>query len=74
MKIIPNNIFSILNYVLNKFCPFILIAVLSFLKMGFESFEPYVIIGLVFFIYNFSYKVGYAVAICEERGFLDKDD
>ena len=74
MKIIPNNIYSILNYSLNKFCPFIIIGTLSFLKMGFESFEPYVIIGLVFFVQHFSYKVGYAVAICEERGFLDKND
>ena len=70
----PNNIYSILNYSLNKFCPYIIIAFLLFFKMGFETFEPYIIIGLVFFIQNFSYKVGYAVAICEERGFLDKND
>jgi hypothetical protein len=74
MKTIPNNTFSIISYTLNKFCPLIIITVLSFIKMGFETFEPYIIIGLVFFIQHFSYKVGYAVAICEERGILDKDD
>ena len=74
MKTMQNNVNSLVNYSLNKFLPLILIAVLSFLKMGFETFEPYVILGLVFFVERFSFKVGYAVAVCEERGLIDKND
>jgi hypothetical protein len=64
----------VLNYVLNKYCPIAVIGVLLFLNMGFIMWEPYVIMGLVWFVSSFSFKVGYSVAICEEKGLLDKDD
>jgi len=64
---------SIVNYTLNKFLPFIFIAGLLFSNMSFKTWEPYAIMGFVLFIDRFSFKVGYAVAICEERGLMDKD-
>jgi hypothetical protein len=68
-----NKFNSVINYTLNKFCPILVVAFLIFFKMGFLTWEPYAIMGLVLFATNFHYKVGYSVAICEERGLL-KDD
>tara|TARA_A200000159_G_scaffold135604_1_gene134772 strand:- start:1427 stop:1642 length:216 start_codon:yes stop_codon:yes gene_type:complete len=68
-----DKITSVINYTLNKFCPIVVITFLTFLKMGLETWEPYVIVGLVLFAMNFHYKVGYSVAICEERGLLDDE-
>lgn len=68
------NKLMMLNYSLNKFLPVILVAFILFYKIGFETWEPYVIMGFVFFIDKFSYKVGYSVALCEERGLIPKND
>ena len=56
---------NVLNYSLNKFMPYIIIAFLSFYNMGFESFSPYVILLSSFFTGHFHFKAGYAVAYCE---------
>ena len=54
--------------------PFIIIAFLSFYEMGYETFEPYVIIGLAIFIAHFNFRAGYAVAYCEKNNIdLDVD-
>lgn len=58
---------GILNFTLNKFMPFIIISILCFYKMGYECFEPYIVIGLSYFIAHFHFKTGYAVAYCEEN-------
>ena len=63
-----NNMTAIFNYCLNKFCPFLIIGFLVFSNFGFFVWEPYAIIGLVVFVDRFSFKVGYSVAFCEERG------
>ena len=68
----PENPTYIINYSLNKFLPFILVAFVLFTKMGFECWEPYAVMALVLFIDKFSYKVGYSVALCEERGLIPK--
>ncbi len=65
----------VINFSMNKFCPFIIIAFLSFYKMGFETFEPYIILGLAFFVGHFHFKTGYAVAYCEKNNIdLNIDD
>jgi hypothetical protein len=66
-----NKFNSVINYTLNKFCPIVVVAFLVFINFGFQTWEPYVIMGLVYFAQTFHYKVGYSVAICEERGLLD---
>ena len=66
-----NKFNSVINYSLNKFCPIAVVAFLVFINFGFQTWEPYVIMGLVYFAQTFHYKVGYSVAICEERGLLD---
>jgi hypothetical protein len=59
---------GVTNYCLNKFCPIFIIAFLLFLNLGFKTWEPYVIMALVFFTERFSFKTGYAVAYCESNG------
>ncbi len=71
---IKENKMMMLNYSANKFLPMLIIAFLVFYKIGFEAWEPYVILGLMVFIDKFSYKVGYSVALCEERGLMPRDE
>ena len=59
---------AIVNYSLNKFLPYIMVGVLLFSQLDFMSWEPYVILGFIFFIDKFSFKTGYSVAYCEGRG------
>jgi len=63
----------VLNFALNKFLPFLLIAFLCFYKMGFYTFEPYVVMALVFFVSHFNFKAGYSVAYCEKHN-INLDD
>jgi hypothetical protein len=62
----------VLNFALNKFLPFVLIACLGFYGMGFDRFEPYLIIALSLFVGDFNFKAGYAVAFCEKNN-IDVD-
>jgi hypothetical protein len=62
---------AIINYSLNKFCPWIIVGFLLFGTLGFFRWEPYVIMGLIFFIDKFSHKVGYSVAYCEKHNLFD---
>jgi len=67
-----NKLNSALNYTLNKFCPILFVGLVCFLGFGLDSWEPYVILGLVAFTQSFHYRAGYSVAICEERGLIEK--
>jgi len=67
------NKYALLNYSLNKMCPLGIIIFLLFTNFTIARFEPYVIIALIFFIERFNYKVGYSVAICEERNLIQHD-
>jgi len=59
---------GIINYCLNKFCPLFIISFLLFNKIGFATWEPYVIIGFIFYIDKFSFRTGYSLAYCESHG------
>lgn len=68
-----NKFTKVLNYSLNKFCPMLIIGAIMFVSLGFFTWEPYVVMGLLFFAQNYHFKVGYSVAICEERGYIDSE-
>lgn len=68
---ISEKFISVLNFTLNKFCPTAIIGFLVFFKMGFHVWEPYVVVFLVLFTQQFHYKIGYSVAISQERGLLE---
>lgn len=59
---------AFLDYSLNKFLPFLIIGFLLFYNLGYEAFEPYIILGLTIFIDRFSFKTGYAVCYCDQHG------
>lgn len=59
---------AIVNYCLNRFCPLMVIAFIVFANFGLETWEPWVVMGMVLFVERFHYNTGYAVAFCEERG------
>ena len=64
----------IVNYLLNKFCPFILGALLIFSHFEFDDWRAYVIIAMMVYIDRFSFKTGYSVAYCESKGITTEFD
>tara|TARA_R110000744_G_scaffold687_4_gene2661 strand:+ start:5975 stop:6184 length:210 start_codon:yes stop_codon:yes gene_type:complete len=64
---------AIINYSLNKFLPYLFVVALLFSQIDWETWQPYVILGFIFFIDKFSFKTGYSVAYCESKG-LDLDN
>ena len=59
---------AIFDYCLNKFLPYLLLATVLFSCVPWDTWEPYAILSLAFFIDKFSFKTGYSVAYCEKRG------
>ncbi len=60
----------VLDYILNKFCPIIIVAILCFMNMGVETFEPYIVMGMMLYACHFNYKVGHAMGICESKNLI----
>jgi hypothetical protein len=65
---------AVINYCLNKFCPYIVIGTLLFMNLSYSSWEPYVILGMIMWIEKFHFKTGYSVAYCESRGITPHED
>ena len=57
-----------LNYILNKFCPYIAILAVLFILLEFSQPLVYIIIPFIMYIDRFSFKAGYSVAYCESNG------
>ena len=49
------------EYALNRFCPYAFIAFMVFAGFGFHSFQPYAVMGLVWFLEQYSFSVGKSV-------------
>ena len=58
------------DYILNKFCPLLVVGLLCFINFGFLKFEPYIIIAMLVYSSHFNYKVGYSMGICKKHGLL----
>lgn len=64
---------AIINYSCNKFIPYIIVGLILFSALSYLTWQPYAILGFIFFIDKFSFKTGYSVAYCESRGIdIDK--
>tara|TARA_R110000824_G_scaffold113600_1_gene263418 strand:- start:1456 stop:1731 length:276 start_codon:yes stop_codon:yes gene_type:complete len=63
-----SNTHAIINYCLNRFCPWVIILTLISTSLELTDWRPYVIIGLIFFMDRFQFKVGYSVGYCEANG------
>ena len=55
----------LLNYCLNKFCPYIAIFIIMAFTIGWSAPLVYFIIPFIMYIDRHSFKAGYAVAYCE---------
>lgn len=56
-----NSIFwAFLNYAMNKYMPILMISFICFYSLGFSTWEPYFVMGLVLFSNKFNFDCGYA--------------
>lgn len=55
----------VVNFILNKFMPFICVFAILIHTCGLYSFVPYIVIGFMWFACNFSFKCGGASAILD---------
>ena len=64
----------LINHVLNKFTPLIIIAGLSFYSFGWLTFEPYVIVMATLYANHYSFHSGYAFAWCKCKGLIEDNE
>lgn len=58
---------AIINYSLNKFCPYIVIMFVLFYNSNFDIFRALVVIGACIFVDKFAFKAGYSYAYCKKN-------
>jgi len=56
-----------IEYIVNKFAPYLLIFILLFTNFSLVDYEPWVISCLVFFIDKYAFKVGRSVGEYENN-------
>ena len=57
----------LINYCLNKFCPYLAIFLVLFLSIGFSKPLVYLVIPFIMYIDRFSFRAGYSIAYCDKR-------
>jgi len=66
--------YSMINYYLNKFCPYLIIFFLLFYNSGLDLWKGGVIFLACCFADKFSFRAGYSLAYCQAKGIdLSKD-
>ena len=68
----PSMATSVVNYILNRFMPYILVASLLFYACGFASLVPYMVLGLMWFSSHFAFGCGVAATIMDDEIKLHK--
>jgi hypothetical protein len=58
---------AIVNYTLNKFCPYIIILFLLFYNTELDPMRAILIIGACIFVDKFAFKAGYSYAYCKKH-------
>ena len=65
---------TILNYSLNKFCPYLIILFVLLYNTDFSLLRTGIILGTCVFLDKFSFKAGYSYAYCIKNNInLDND-
>ena len=62
-----------LEYALNKYMPLAMVTFICFYTLGYETWEPYSIVGLMLFSNSYNFKCGYAHS-CLNNGYEDNTD
>jgi uncharacterized membrane protein YecN with MAPEG domain len=64
---------TFLEYALNKYMPIVMVCFICFYTFGYETWEPYFIVGLMLFSNRYNFKCGYAHS-CLDNGFEGEPD
>jgi hypothetical protein len=64
---------TFLEYALNKYMPIVMVCFICFYTLGYETWEPYFILGLMWFSNSYNFKCGYAHS-CVENGLVEDKD
>ena len=64
---------AFLEYSLNKYMPLALVTFICFYTLGYETWEPFVVVGLMLFSNHFNFKGGYVHGNLDKNGW-DIDD
>jgi hypothetical protein len=60
-------VWAFINYALNRYMPTLTVCFISFYTIGFATWEPYVIVGLMMFSNRFNFNCGYISATCDNE-------
>ena len=60
-------IWAFVNYALNRYMPILMVGLVCFYALGFETWEPYLIISLMMFSNSYHFKCGYAHSYLENK-------
>ena len=63
---------AFVDYALNKYMPLVIISFICFYSFGFETWEPYIILGLLIFSNKYNFNCGYASCCVENE--IDEDN
>lgn len=58
---------AIINYSLNKFCPYVIILFVLFYNSGIDPIRGLIIIAACVFVDKFAFKAGYSYAYCRKN-------
>jgi len=57
----------LINYTLNKFCPYIIILFLLFYNSGIDPIRAFIVFAACIFVDKFAFNVGLSVAYCKKN-------
>jgi hypothetical protein len=63
----PTMATAAVNYILNRFMPFLCAGGLLFYACGYNSLVPYAVLGFMWFASRFSFGCGFASAVMEHE-------
>lgn len=64
---------NIINYSLNKFCPYIVIAFLLFYNSELDPLRAVIVLSACLFVDKFAFRAGYSYAYCKKHN-ISLDD
>ena len=62
-----------LEYALNKYMPLAMVTFICFYTLGYETWEPFAVVGLMLFSNSFNFKCGWAHGNLDKTGWDTED-
>jgi hypothetical protein len=63
----PSLATTVINYILNRFMPFICVGCVLIYACGFDSLVPYIVLAFMWYASKFSFDCGFASAIIDHE-------